>query len=285
MPFLGVLLNVVDFLLVIINNIATFFGLAGLTIKLNELGFAVTIVFFLVLFLMGRYFMVKPIRKFAGLSLSLFVMVFVFCCYALPINISKKARITYLNSYGEMSVVLTSSSGQVAVIGENNLLKRYQTEYYRRDFYAYFSYERLGDEEVTDLTELGLYKFYTCAPKVDEGRGGVESVAVNSGYQLGDFNFSYLSYDDEVLGIIFIFDNQTIFVANKSNLDYNSYVNVISNYQPNVVIAGENNQLTKSDTYLCLTYEDVEGSEYSYQKDGNMELCFDGKNWIKRGLD
>jgi len=290
MPFLGVLLWPVGFLLNLINKIATFFSFSGLTIPLAPFGFAVSIIFFVILFIVGRYFMINPVRKLSVFALSFMMLTFVICLYALPININSQTSITYLNSYGQMSVVLTSKNGQTAVVGENYLLEKYQYKC-KDDLDVYFSYHQVADEKVSDLADYGLYKFITCEKASDQGKGNCDVVEVNSSYSIGDINFSFLtSYNqqnqaEDVIGILFDIDNHTIFVAKDSNLSYTKYEYILSIFTPELVIAGTNSNLAQNKDYICVTYNQVEGSEYSYQKQGNLQLAFNGNKWIQRGLD
>ena len=285
MPFLGIFLKAVDFTLIFINKIATFFGFAGMTIPLTEMGFAIIIVFFFILFLIGRYLMINTVKKLALFTASFMIIVFALCCYALPVNSKYKTSVSYINSYNQMSVVLTSSDGVDVVVGDNSLLGRYKNKFNKGNLDIFFSFDAVQDENITDLTEFGISRFITCAKSDDEGNGNMEVIEVNSGYELGGVQFSYIATNDEVLGIIFILDNRRIFVANSSDLDYNLYGYILGLYQPEIVIAGGNSQLANIDGYTCVTYSQVDGCEYSYQKNGNLELAFDGKNWIKRSLD
>lgn len=282
MPFLGILLKAVDFALMIINKISNFFSFSNLTIPLSEMGFAIVIAFFFLLFFVGRYLMANAVKKLALFTASFMVIVFALCCYAIPIN-SSATSVSYINSYNQMSVVLTSSSGLNVVVGQNGLLKRYQNKYIKGDFDIYFSYDNLSDENASDLSEFGFTRFFTCSS--DNGGGNSEVLEVNKGYELAGVQFSYIANDDEVLGIIFILDNQRIFVANSSDLDYTLYENILSLYQPKIVIAGTNSQLTQGQNYTCVTYSCVAGSDYSYQNEGNLKLSFNGERWVKRSLD
>lgn len=283
MSFWGVLLQAVNFMLTIISKIATFFGHAGLVIPLSEMGFGLVLVFFLMLFLTGRYFMIEPVKKFAGFTLSFLVFVFVFCCYALPINQNKKSTVSYLNSYGETCVVLKSKRGETFVVGDNRLLEKYKNKYQNTGFHVYLGYDRKSNEEIDDLTELGFFRFITTSSISDEG-GGMEEVLTNITYNLSDFSFTYLEYDDEILGVVVNFDNQTIFVAKEGNLGYNLIASVINSYQPVVVIANENTVLPEGN-HIAITYKEVGGCDYSYQNEGNIQLTFNGNSWVKRGLD
>lgn len=291
MPFLGVLLTAVDFVLMIINKIATFFAHANLIIPLSPMGFALTVIFFFMLFLVGRYFMLDTLKKFSLWTMSFLSLVFVLCLTTLPINTTNMTTVSYLNSYGQMSVVISTKSGQTAVIGENTLLGRYKSEYDKNGLDVYFSYREIADEEVNNLSELGLFRFICCAKDVDQGGGNCENVQTDNIYTIGDVSFSFITYNDQqsdtskVAGIVFLVDNHSIFVAYEKDLSYNSYISTIEKYSPEIVVAGGAGQLALNDGYTCITYSQTQGSDYNYQVHGNFALAFNGKSWIKRGLD
>lgn len=285
MPFLGVLLKVVDFALAIINKIAIFFGHANITINLSMFGFALVLIFFFILFLFGQYFMIKPLKKFATFTASFLLFVLAFCCYALPVNLNKGASVTYLNYYNDSCVILSSKSGQKLVIGENNLLSRYQDEYKTGDFDVFLSYHSLKDEKVNDLTELGFSKFITCKSIDDEGGGVVQTVEFNKSMAFGDFQFVYISYDDEAIGIFVIFDNQRIFVAKETNLSYNLIKDRVNALNPQIVIAGKESEYAGGGYDYCVTKDEVKGCDCSFSKLGNLQLRLNGKVWTERGLD
>ena len=290
MPFIGVLLKAVDFIFMIINKIAIFFGHAGLTIPLSPMGFALTVIFFFILFFIGRYFMLNSLKKFSLFTGSFILLVFALCLYALPIN-SNLTSISYLNSYGQGSVIITSKSGQTAVVGENGLLGRYQSEYHNDHFDTYFSFRQLADEEVSDFAPLGFKNFITCANVVDEGGGNCDVVETNKNFVIGDIQFSYLTaYDNnsdsqKLLGIIIKVDNHSIFVAYENNLSYNLFENAFEEYSPEIVVAGDMDNLALNNDYICITQNQVKGSDINYQNKGNLQVSFNGKNWIERGLD
>ena len=289
MPFLGAMLKLVEIVFTIINKIATFFACSGLIIPLSPMGFAIVVVFFFILFLIGRYLMINPIKKLSLFSACFMSIVFSFCMYTLPINANSFTSISYLNYYGSMSIVLETKSGQIAVVGENNFLERYKNKYDKDDFDIFFDFTHLSDEKVNDLSQLGISRFITCRQSSDQSN--CEVVNVNTGYSIGDINFNFItSYDEshqteEVIGIVFNTDNRKIFIANDAKLSYTKYEYLLKKYSPEIVVAGNNSQLAKGDFYTCITYDDVEGCEYSYQKEGNLQLYYYGNNWIKRGLD
>lgn len=279
MPFMGIFLHAVNFVLSLINSLATFFSHSSLTISLSSLGFAVTIVFFLIIFLSSRYYMVDFVKKFICFSVSVLLISITTCCYALPI--AGETSVDYLSSYGQTCVVITSKSGQTAVVGNNNMLSRYQNAYSAK-LDAYFSFSALSDEEISDLSGRGISKFISCAPYSDRAEGE-DTVEVNTNYTLSDMEFVYLSASEGVLGLIIIVDNRTIFVAKEGNLDYTLYEKHLESYQPEIVVAGKKGGLS-SDDYICLTYQKSDNG-YSFEECGNFKVFFDGNNWIKRGLD
>ena len=280
MPFMGIFLHAVNFVLMIINKLATFFGYSSLNIPLSSLGFSVTIILFLLLFLLSRYFMVDNMKKFVFFTCSVFVMSLVTCCYSLPLS-NLDTSISYIGEYGQSCVVLSSKSGQTAVIGESGMLSRYQNAY-KTDLDAYFSFSSISGDDVSSLSDKGIVKFITCSPYSDKSEGS-DIVEVNTLYNLSGMDFVYVTSSDEVLGILFIVDNRTIFVAKDGNLGYNLYETAFEKYSPEVVI-GSNSNLAQGE-YICLTYDHEKEGEFSYQKDGNFKLFYNGKTWLKRGLD
>ena len=140
--------------------------------------------------------MLNNLKKFSLFAFSFLSLVAVLCLYALPISAGNFTTITYLNSYGQMSVVINTKSGQSAVIGENNILTRYKSTYNVRGLDMYFSYHNLSDEEASDLNQMGINKFISCQPSTDEGGGNCEFASFNNFYSIGDVNFAYLTYYD-----------------------------------------------------------------------------------------
>ena len=271
LPFLGILLKAVDFLLMIVNKIAIFFSFSNLQILLSPLGFAIIMIFFTILFILSQYFMLTPLKKFSLFTGSFVFLVFSFCCYIFPINNS--TSLFYLSSYNQTSVVLTSKSGTKVVIGDSYLLSRFQSEYINDDFDLFLSFDALSDNNISSLSELGFDEFVTC----DNLSENMQIANKNSFYKVKDIEFSFISENENTFGLILNLDNQRIFVAKQGNLSYNQYENIFQHYQPNLVVTEDNQNLPNME-YVSLSYSD-------YQTYGNMQLKFNGKDWLKRGID
>lgn len=280
MPFVGVMLAVADFAFSLITSLATFFAWSGLTIPLSAFDYGIIIVIFFTILGISQFVLTEGIKKFVFFSVSSLVLVLTAFLYRIPLY--QGSFITCLKSANEESIVITNSNSEKMVIGKCELLDDYQNNYQTGNFDIFMAMDELKDSNLEELDGLGFYQFVTY--KSDSENDIVGVVNFNTFYQIGHFEFSYLGYGGEFLGIYITFDQSTIFVASKTDYDYN-YLNslFLNSLNPDIVVAWDNNQYAQGE-YICITNQNINGT-YNHQKNGNFELILNGNSWKVREID
>lgn len=274
LPFLGILLTPVDWLLTVCYYIAYIFSSTSLQFKLYPLNLATKTIFFLIIFAVSKYVSVKPLTKFLSFAVLTMLCICSFGVFSVSININ--SSILYLYSYGEESVLLTSKNGQTLLVGDNYLLSRAMNNYHIEKLDTYLSFDSLNENDIDQLEDYGIsYLFSTDGDKFQDQ---IVIVEKNQNTKVGDFNFTYLAVEDNVFGLIISFDDVQVFVANNEEFDYNNsiaYSLLLDNFNVDIAFLGENYNFA-STKYLSVSCVQNPRTTFNYIKDGNM--LFSSKN-------
>lgn len=285
LPFLSSLFIVGDYGIRFITILAQIFSTSSLKVALTPLSFGICCFFFILVFILSQVFMAKPINKFI---LSCFLILCLCCNYGFT-SISTKfsTGVVYLNSYDEQVVILKNSSGQVLLIGKNYILTRYMNNNKVNSFDYYLAFEELSMGRLGELSDYNISHYIA-----REGDTSVDNILISYGdytISAGDFVINYILNDDEdVLGACINFDQICVFVANDEENNYNNltyYKNAISEYNPHLVIAGNNQDIGRFCDATVVTSKDYAYSDFSYDLNGNLYFKLDYDSFVVRGLD
>lgn len=271
MPFMAGCLVIVDYAFQFIFLIATFFSFAPI-IKLKRLDFAKILLFYSIFFVISDYFMVLTKEKlltFAGVILA---YVIVFGCYYFKPN--SLSTISYISQYNSSSIVLKSKSGQVVVVGCNNLIDDFANAT-KETFDVFIANGNVTQANYHMLEEMGFKQFIS----FEEGKYSENDVLqLGKDYIVGEFKLTYLAFGEDMVGIRINFDNYEIFIASEEKLSYNEFDLINEKYAFDFVFA---NYSLKEGDFVHISTKSVDGCDYSFNEIGNM--AFDGR--MLRRLD
>ena len=281
MPFLGVLLTPVDWILSACYFIAYIFSSSALQIRLYPFNLTTKVLFFLMLYAVSAIVMIKPITKLLATALLITLCLCSFGIFYVSNNI--RSSIVYLYSYGQESVLLTNKNGQSIVVGDNYLLSRAMSNYHLDKIDAYLTFESLNENDVSELKEYGFS--YFISTEGDTFQDQIMIVQPNSVMQLGDFDFTYLMIDNDMFGLLITFDQTTVFVASDENFDYNSVdsCSLLSSLNVDIAFVGGNYNLA-SENYLTVSSGKNSSTTFNFISDGNMLFSL-GNGITTRSID
>mgnify|MGYP005791900117 FL=1 len=282
MPFLGVLLLPVDWILTACYFIAYIFTNTSLLVKLYPLHLTTKVLFFLAIYTIGNFVIAKPIMKIMA---SVILLALCLCSVGvLDMSLNNRSSIVYTYSYGQESILLTSSSGQTVAVGENYLLSRAMDNYHIDKLDLYLTFDKLDENDVDQLEDYGFSYFFTT-----EGENFNDQIIVaepSQKVEAGDFTFSYLSSEDEVQGLLISFDDMSVFVASEENFDYNNamaYSNLLSSLNVDIAFVGEHYGIVGND-FISVSSVKNSHSTFNFIDDGNMLFSL-GRTITKRSID
>ena len=278
-PVLGFILVPCEWGFSLINKLAGLFASSSLQISLTPFDFIVIVFIFLLMFVISQFFMEKPENKF--LISSLFILC-ISCAFGFSnIPISNGSNVVYLNSYQNECIILTNSSNQSFLIGDNYILNRYMNNYKVKDIDFYLTIDDLSYQDYEQLKEYNIDKYYCL--KGDNSIEQIDEIQTNVDMVAGEFIFEIVENEDKIMGIIINFDSLTIFIANQTKLDYNNYYqNLFQEISPDLIFVGENYNIGNG--YTVVSSKNEENTTYSFENDGNICLSYSDK-WSLRRLD
>ena len=282
LPFMSFAFTLVEWGLVTTNFIASIFSRTSLQFTLTPMHLSVAVAFFLILFTVGKYLMAKPMSKFLLCSVLIFCMTFSFGFTNFADNI--RSGTVYLSAGGEECVMLLSSGGQKLMIGENYLAPRFMAKHDIDKLDYYLSFDPLYAEDTSELEEYGFT--YYCTPLGDTGKDDIVTIIPGVTMQAGDFSFTYLAFEDELLGIYLSFDATSLFVASETEIDYNilvAYQSLLEELKPDIVFLGDKTELA-GDSFISVSSVIGETS-YNYIDDGNLLFLKSDNGYSVRRLD
>lgn len=284
MPFMSFLFVIADYGFTAINFMSSIFANTVLQFILSPMKLAVIVFFFILLYILGQFLMVKPVNRFLLSTVAVLCMTFSFGFSSVMSSVDKGAF--YLNSYGQESVLLVNSSGQTMLVGDNFIVKRCMKQYNIDKLDYFVALDDLAAEDVHDLEDYG-FSYYICI----EGDNAKEEITIVSPSQTivaGDFVLNYIVYQDKLLGVNINFDDVDVFVANDVDLNYNitsGYQYFFSIYSPDIVFASDNYQLAELGDFICVSSKNNDMTDYNYSLDGNLLFDFKDYGFKVRRID
>ena len=286
MPFISPMLIVFDYAFYAINAIALFFASSPLKVKLVPWKSTVICLYFLAMAVLSRYVMLDIVFKTFSFSIIFVLAITSHILLTLP---SSSSSIDVVGFAYEQSAILTSSSGQTLLLGEidEGDIERYGFVTNKKTIDYYATDTNRTAKEIAYLESLSLKNGITLNGV--DGRANILSVFYNKEIVFGDFTLNYLMFDDIFAGIEVSFDNQKIFFASSQVLSYNR-VEILNSYlksqKYDLAILRDNASLS-SCFANCVTvaYDNIEGCDYSFEKQGNMSFEYGKQIYLKGSLD
>ena len=166
-------------------------------------------------------------------------------------------------------MVLKNKRGEVMVVGDCYLLGKLGAKQ-AVNFDVFVAKQR-----VTTLRYNTLAKesFNTLISYEDGAFSENYVFEMNKEYAVGGYKIQYLAVDDDMVGIRVDFDDIKIFIASDENLSYNEFNQIYKLHQFDVVVA---DYQTAEGNFIHISNSKVDGSDYSYQTNGNFGLVGEG---------
>ena len=105
--------------------------------------------------------------------------------------------------------------------------------------------------------------------------------------QAGEFNFVYVDFNGDCLGVYVNFDDTSVFVASGEEIGYNDIEackQVISLFDPDIVVTGESFSLA-DDSYISVSNTRNSETTFNFAVDGNLLLEKQDVGYSVRRLD
>ena len=283
MPFLSFGYILVEWGLMLTYYVALIFSQTYLQIKLSPMTLGVTFFFFLILYVLSKFFFSRPANKFL-LCASLVLCMTLSFGFTTAENMIKTG-VFYLNSYGSESVMLVASGGQTMLIGDTYITERAMNKYQIDKINYYVSFDPLSSENTNNLDDYGV-SYFICL-EGEEADDDIHIVELDQPMLAGEFSFHYVSLDNSCLGIIVNFDQTSVFVASDFEIDYNnidSCLSVVSALTPDICFVKEN-ILLASDNFISVSSVKNSYTTYNYLSDGNLLFLEQSVGYKVRRLD
>lgn len=274
LPFMAKLLIVVDWAFSLILLLAQFFNVEQTKFYLKNMGYLNLLLFYIASFIVSDYLILLGSGKFIAFSVVL--LCFAFSCVGGYFTTNRLPTISYISQYGKSSVVLKSEGGQTMVVGDCYLMGRL-AQRYKTGFDVFVASQGVTASRYDALQD----EYFGSFVSFEEGTFSENFVLeLDKEYILGDFNLTYISLSDEMVGVRINFDNLEIFIASEENLSYNEFKDINNKYHFNLVFA---NYALGEGEFKHVANKYVDGCDYSFNKLGNMAFGGDKLNF--RRLD
>ncbi len=267
----------------LIYIIAQKFSQTNLKVDLKPTTIYVVLAFFLLLFLFGRFIILK--KKAMVVSRVAAVCLFALCFGLSFVPKMQTSMVAVFNNYANYSILVTNSHKESVIIdlGYNQDMQNFKTACGANSVGAVFI-----------LNEYNLdYSAYqnVCSGDIivcGDGFGYAEEVCVleNQPNKLGKFDYSYVSVGGKVIGLEMEFDKTKLFVFSSFGLTEDD-VRFVSERDYDIVIyegVAEFSSVISKKTTVIAEY-DAENVTTNSNEDGNIAYFIDGKNYYWRCLD
>ncbi len=283
LPFLGFVLKACGWGLGAIESIAKFFGKTGLILNLQPLDIFFIAFFFLGFFFLCNIFLAKRKVKVACSTLA-FVIAGLFLGLSF-VQMPVKASLSYGYSNSYSMVVISNSSGESLAV-----------DVARKSFARSFV-QSVGLQKVETMFVLQKPSILTDGASAvgvknivrsDDGQGydNEQLFDFDTAGAVGNFKFVFKSFKKRLLGLEISFDQTSVFVL-KDWTQSDEALSTLSNAHYDFVILGKHDQYASyfNSDALFLTYYNSPSSASSFEMEGNVSYCINGKNYIRRSLD
>ena len=286
MPFLAPCYIVFKYIFLFMTMVAKFFALSSLRVPLSELKLEVVICFYVIIFAISDYFLVKRLVKGAVVAGGLFMLVLVSVLNLIPTKVASIDVVTLNGS--SQSIVLTSDTGQRLVVGDigKTYWNKYSNRTQVRGFDFYVSDGAASSSDLEFISKQNCQSVLVC-DTLESPKEGVIEGKNNFVYHLGNFSVCYVETENVFIGIEISYFSHTIFFATSSKLSYNK-AEIAKSYlatkRYDLAVLGVNDALSQSfhDAFV-VSQSGEEGLSYAH--DGNLRLKFLNEKWLAKCLD
>ncbi len=282
MPFCGFLLKGCCFGFSFIAETAKFFSSTSLVVKTAPIDIFICLFLFSFLFLVARFFMASKRIKAVCCS-SVFALCGIFMVLSC-IPVQPKTTVSFCNSYGDCTVLLTSRSGQIAIVDVSSYQQIYRLMQQKRldeiDNYFQINEDIINESVVQDFDVENIISLNDYADNEKAMAAQKNQVAV-----VGDFAFEYVAEGDELLGLEIVFDEVNLFVLYQEILS-DQALDALNDRHYDVVFVGKNGYYAKYfDNDFTYGLYSAQNVDYNYNKHGNMGCEIKNKKFVWRCLD
>lgn len=278
-PFMGFMLKLCGYGFEFIYRTAQFFGSSHLVFDLEPFNIFLVAIFFVFLFLIGKFFMAPKRAKFICCScvLTLFFVV----AGILQLPLPQTASVSYCYDYNQV-VLLKDSTGQSVLVDMSDYSFTRKLMYCQ-DTQASYLFLLNTSLDIRYVRACDIQNVIRC----DKIEGYDEEILVETDQQMkvGNFLFRYISHNKHLLGLEIEFEQTKVLVLSeqaKTALEDGAEVG-----KYDFVMLGESSDLAEyffDSKVLLSVYQDSKTSS-SYQKYGNICYDIDGENFKWRCLD
>ena len=273
--FLGHLLVVVDYLFVAINAVAIFFGDGFLAISLNSFKRAIIMIYFILIFTMGRFVMIKPLTKLSVFSVICLILTITLGFYLIP-KPPENSIVCIGNKLGA-SVIIENKNRQKFAIGDSYWLMRYLSAFDVGGVDAFLSFDYLGEKDMENLAQLGVGNFI--GSKESEGNENIVILENENAYNFGGYTIKIIEDGENVLGTSIENNGQNIFVGcGQTDLNVLKSRGIDADFIFAESVVDDFESVQTITRFSC-------DADFSLAKNGNMSFCYNNGQWNMRGID
>lgn len=282
MPFCAFLLKGCGFGFSFIAMVAEFFAQTNLLVSTQPIDIFICMFLFVFLFLLARYFMTS--RRVKAVCCS---TVFALCGIFMGVSAiptTTAASISFCSWYGYSSILITTQSGQSAIVD----CPSYQLTYklmQKKDMKVIDNYFVLNDWGLNGslIQDFSVNNIISLEDFSDNDKAYMAKQ--NEVATIGDFVFQYVAYNGDFLGLEISFDGLNLFVASDELPSYES-TSVLDDKRYEFVWVGEYGFLADyfDSEFACGLYS-WESLDYNYNQHGNMTCVLKNDKFIWRCLD
>lgn len=282
MPFLRKLFAVLDWFVMAIKSIAAFFAQTALQIRLYPFDVSVSLIFFVLMFIVSPFLMIGSMLKFLFFSgMSILLVIAIIVSY-FPFR--KGTMVSYLSLSSECIILQNSQQETLFFCNESMNTYGYQSlerflyvHKYRTMDYVLLPYkpekretEFWGSYEVKNMLALDI------TSQVSAGE-----ISKNTWFSLGNFEILVQEIEQSYIGTEIHFDDISIYFASPEELEYTKldYVeSYLADLRPELLFVGGNDSIGRYGK-LSIASQSGQDIDLSYQCDGNLQLVWQNQKW------
>lgn len=271
LPFISPCLIVFQYILILIEYIATFFTQTSLYIDLGQFKLYVVVLYFLILYSISYFNLFKVVNKLfmvsvlvLGLSCGVFI--------ATRPQVRSGVDVVFTGGY---NIVITDTSGERIMLTQTFIPSLYK---YPSKFNVDKIHVIAGTSQIWNVSMEELHKYnYNIGLWLDEpyDKEGFLQAQKNITYHLSEFDVTYVYHEDEFLGISVEWDNHKLLYLtsfNLSNAEASKLLNAKYDDYDLVVSRGNEFLFSCFENATFVSFDYISISDYNYQRDGNLHF-------------
>ena len=282
LPFMSFMLTLCGWGFELLYQIAKIMSVKALTVSLKPISIYVSVAFFVLIFTLGRYFMVN--KKVRLISFGVLFAV-TSALFGLNLtNFASEASVSVCYSGYYSTILLTNNDRKSVIIDTEE--GAFAAEAMRANNIAKVSALVCLNHQQVDGTKI-LQTKVPFVVKAENGycKGNDVCKEWDVGFSVQGFDFKYVSKGDKLVGLEVTFDTTKLFVV-KSGAQEADLSDVKSN-DYNFVIVGKNKNVAQAfiSAGSIIGYYSSQSVDCSYVKDGNFAYKVSKNGYVWRSLD